>query len=724
MQPSSPSLILIVDDNPTNLEVMSEALVDAGYEVAIATSGERALLQIQRSQPDLILLDIMMPGIDGFTTCQRIKEDLGFTDIPIIFMTAIADEDNKVRGLELGAVDYITKPFQEREVLARVATHLSLKKTEHLLRRSEERLESILNSLEEVVWSMTQGPLNFIYLNPALEEVFGCSMQEFMDNPQLWFDMVYPEDQARVQKAFNILQKDEAMEMEYRIINKHGLVRWLRVRAQCREDISLQPHHGGAIFGPAPLRIDGIMHDISDRKQFETRLIHDAHHDDLTGLLNRKYFIEQTNERLSALKADSSTPFAVLFIDLDRFKKINDSLGHHVGDLLLKTIATILSDILRPKDIIARLGGDEFTLLLENIRSSEDAIRVAERIHTRLSTPLTIGENLLYTSASIGIVMATKDYNNAEQLLRDADIAMYQSKKRSKAGWEVFNHSMYEASVKQLEIERDLRQAINTPQIKLFYQPIVRLENQKLLGFEALVRWIHPERGMVSPMDFIPIAEESGLIEPLGEQILWQACKQLQTWQSEFPNAQNLKMSVNLSSKQLQKEDFIDLIDRIMAETHISGQHLKLEITETILMKNHQSIQELFQKLLERNISLSLDDFGTGYSSLSYLHRFPLNELKIDRSFINRIETDNQSSEIVKTITTLAKTLDMDVVAEGVETEAQLEYLHKMHCHIVQGYFFSKPLPSSEATEWVMAQAAPSNELNVPEKVQVPSEVV
>ena len=711
MQSSSPSLILIVDDNPTNLEVMSEALVDAGYEVAIATSGERALLQIPRSQPDLILLDIMMPGIDGFSTCQRIKEDLGLTEIPIIFMTAIADEDNKVRGLELGAVDYITKPFQEREVLARIATHLHLKKTEHLLRRSEERLESILNSLEEVVWSMTYDPLNFIYLNPALEEVFGRSMKDFMENPELWFEMIYPDDQNLVQEAFAGLSKDDAMELEYRIINQKGLVRWLRVRAQCREDITLQVHHAGTVRQATPLRIDGIMHDISDRKQFETRLIHDAHHDDLTGLLNRKFFITQINDKLSALKASEIPQFAVLFIDLDRFKKINDSLGHHIGDLLLKSMAHILSDILRPKDIIARLGGDEFTLLLENIRTSEDAIRVAERIHKRLSNPLTLGGNLIYTSASIGILMATEDYSNAEELLRDADIAMYQSKKRGKAGWEVFNQSMYIDSVKQLEIERDLRQAINTPQIQLYYQPIIQLTSQKLLGFEALVRWVHPERGMVSPMDFIPIAEESGLIEPLGEQILWQACRQLQTWQAEFPTAQDLKMSVNLSSKQLQTEDFIDLIDRVMSETNISGKHLKLEITETILMKNHQSVQQLFQKLLERNISLSLDDFGTGYSSLSYLHRFPLNELKIDRSFINRIETDSQGSEIVKTITTLAKTLDMDVVAEGVETEAQLEYLDRMECRIVQGYFFSKPLPSKEATEWVVELCSPAQKI-------------
>ena len=706
IQLSSP-LILIIDDNPMNLEVLSAALVNAGYEVAIATRGERALQQIQRSQPDLILLDVMMPGMDGFNICQQIKETLRLSDIPIIFMTALADEESKTRAFELGAVDYITKPFQEKEVLARVSTHLRLKETEYLLRCSEERLNSILNGLEEVVWSMTLDPISFVYLNPAIERVFGCARHELMTHPQLWFEMVHPADRKEVQARFCDLLKFTCMELEYRIINRQGSVRWLKVRAQCQKDNRLYPNNGNTKRN-SRLRIDGIIHDISDRKQIETKLIREAQRDDLTGLKNRKYCIEQINAKLADLDTNnSSTSFAVLFIDLDRFKNINDSLGHQIGDSFLQVVAQRLQRIIHSKDIIARLGGDEFAIILTNLHSADDTIRVAKEIHQHLVEPIQLREHTLYTSASIGIVIATPEYRSAEELLRDADIAMYQAKKRGKAGWQQFNQSMYDASLRQLELEQDLRLAINTDQIQLYYQPIVELSAQRLVGFEALVRWIHPTRGIISPGEFIPIAEDSGLIEPLGEQILWLACHQLQSWQAEFPQASEMEMSVNVSSKQLQNEGFLNLIDRIMANTGLSGKHLHLEITESILMENSALTMQLLEKLTHRGIFLSLDDFGTGYSSLSYLHRFPLNELKIDRSFTNRIETDSQSREIVKTITTLAKTLNMNVVAEGVETQEQLRYLQQVHCDTVQGYFFSKPLPSHEAIKWVAVQSIP-----------------
>ena len=691
MQIYHPELILIVDDNPTNLEVMSEALSDAGYDIAIATSGERAIKQIQRSQPDLILLDVMMPGINGFQACQIIREEIALIDIPIIFMTALADTENKVKGLEFGAVDYITKPFQEAEVLARVKTHLRLKHTEKRLRQSEERLESILNSLEEVVWSATLEPFNFLYLNPAVEEIFGYSTQELRRDSQLWFDVVHPDDKDFLITAFEALQTDSSINLEYRIINASGDLRWLKVRAHR----ILEPERQGGY------RIDGILHDISQQKYAETQLIHDAHHDNLTGLLNRNCFIGQTNQQLELLKTSSTERFAVLFIDLDRFKSINDSLGHHFGDHLLKKVAERIQESLRPSDIVARLGGDEFTILLKRVSHAADAIRVVERIHQKLSEPITLEGQVLFTTASTGIVLATTQYCDAEEILRDADIAMYQAKKQGKAGWKLFNQSMYDDSLRQLELERDLRLALDRQEITLNYQPIVNISTQQVIGFEALARWIHPERGFISPGDFIPIAEESGLIESLGEQILWQACHQLQVWKELYPKAPLYKMSINLSGKQLQSAQFISTLDHILEITGISGNQLKLEITESILLDHHESLLVLLQEFLNRNIALSLDDFGTGYSSLSYLHRFPLNELKIDRSFINRIETDQQCQEIVKTIITLAQTLNMNVVAEGVETQEQIDYLQTLNCNVAQGYFFAKPLPSIEAELWV-----------------------
>lgn len=695
MQISTPELILIVDDNPTNLEVMSEALSDAGYDIAIATSGERAIKQIQRSQPDLILLDIMMPGINGFQACQIIREEIALIDIPIIFMTALADTENKVKGLELGAVDYITKPFQEQEVIARVKTHLRLKLIEKRLRQSEERFESILNSLEEVVWSATLGPLTFLYLNPAVEQIFGYPTQRLKNHPQLWFDAVHPDDQSRLKDAFETLQVDTSICLEYRIFNAAGEMRWLKVRAQK----ILEPEREEGY------RIDGILHDISQQKHAETQLIHDAHHDNLTGLLNRNCFIGQTNQQLETLNLLSAEKFAVLFIDLDRFKSINDTLGHHLGDQLLKKVAERIKQSLRPSDVIARIGGDEFTILLKRVSHAADAICVVERIYEELSEAITLDGQLIYTTASTGIVIAAEHYSNAAEMLRDADIAMYQAKKQGKAGWKLFNQSMYDNSLRQLELERDLRLALERQEITLNYQPIVNMATQELLGFEALARWIHPHKGFIPPTDFIPIAEESGLIEALGEQILWKACRQMEEWNKLYPNARSFRMSVNLSLKQFQSAQLMAILDHILAVTGVSGAQLKLEITESVLIANHDSLVTLLYECLEREIALSLDDFGTGYSSLSYLHRFPLNELKIDQSFINRVETDRQAQEIVKTIITLAHTLHMDVVAEGVETQAQLNYLQTLNCNVAQGYFFSRPLPPAEAGRWIQNHA-------------------
>lgn len=691
MQMSDQELILIVDDNPTNLELISETLGDAGYDIAIATSGERAIQQIQRSRPDLILLDVMMPGINGFQACQIIREEIALIDIPIIFMTALADIENIVKGLGIGAVDYITKPFQEQEVLARVKTHLRIKQVETRIRQSEERYENILNSLEEVVWSATLDPINFLYLNPGVKRIFGYSIQSLKINPQLWLDAIHPEDKEEVLTALESLHSMTPINIEYRIINSLGETRWIKVRAQKVLEPASQKGY----------RIDGILHDISPQKNAETQLIHDAQHDRLTGLLNRSCFITQTNKHLESIKSTKEANFAILFIDLDRFKNINESLGHHAGDQLLQKVSVLIKQALRPSDLMARIGGDEFTVLLNQISYAADAIKIAERIKQKLSTPIFIEGQLLFTTASIGIAVGGTHYSNAQEIIRDADIAMYQAKKHGKAEWKLFSQCMYENSFRQLELERDLRIALKRQDITLNYQPIVDISTQTLIGFEALARWVHPSKGLIAPGDFIPIAEESGLIENLGEQIIWQACNQIQDWQERYPDSPEFKISVNLSGKQFQSSRFMSTLDQIMKITGVTGAQLKLEITESVLIANQESFMTLLQEFVDRKIDLSLDDFGTGYSSLSYLHRFPLNELKIDRSFINRIESDRQSQEIVKTIITLAQTLNMDIVAEGVENQEQIEYLKTLNCHVAQGYFFSKPLSPNDAEIWL-----------------------
>lgn len=705
--------VLIVDDTPTNLAVISEALNDAGFETAVATSGERALKQMERRSPDLILLDIMMPGIDGFETCRYLKADPRYGDIPIIFMTALADVNSKVQGFDLGAVDYITKPFQEREVLARVGTHLKLKQTRQELQASEARLDSILNSLDEIVWSATLEPFRLLHVNSVVEKILGYAPAPLIQDVSLFWNRIEPTDQEMIRSLFSNPMDQQRHSFEYRIQTRQGETRWLMSKTQIRWCAQAKQYI-----------MDGITHDISDRKQAESQLQYTACHDDLTGLMNRSFFIKAVDEmlaehqRLAELQRDR---FAVLFIDLDRFKTVNDSLGHQQGDQLLVKVANELKQSVRPADLVARLGGDEFTILLRNLCDEAEANMIIHRLQAKLDTSFELEMGVkVAMSASIGVVMGTPKYHSAHELLRDADIAMYQAKKLGKACHQLFSEEMYEAALKKINLERDLRTALEqltqseqslpsehpllsepSSQLLLHYQPIYQLVTQKLVGFEALVRWNHPTQGLIAPGEFIPLAEETGLIIPLGWQIMRWALTQLSDWKKTYPFLLDVTMSVNLSSRQLQEPGFLQHLDEILLETETHPSAVKLEITESLLMQGGEAGFAILNALRARGFSLSLDDFGTGYSSLSYLHRFPINTLKIDRSFVQKLEPGVSSVEIVRSITQLARSLRMDVVAEGVETNAQSEQLKELSCEMVQGYLFSKPLNVTEVAAYL-----------------------
>ena len=684
-----PGLVLIVDDTPANLDVISQALIDAGFETAIATSGERALKQVQLAPPDLILLDIMMPGIDGFETCRRFKAQEGLQDIPIIFMTALDDVDSKIQGFELGAVDYITKPFQEREVLARVRAQMNLRYVNQQLAASEARLNSILNSLKDVVWSAQLHPLKFLYFNPVMEYLYGVPASCFFENSQQWLDMIHPEDRDHVSDLLKGHRPPEFIDCEYRIVRPDGETRWLQCQAQIRK------------HGDQRLRVDGIIHDVTGRKQAESKLKYAAEHDSLTHLANRAYFIARLNKLLEQSRQRKQDKFAVLFIDLDRFKVINDSLGHLCGDQLLIQVSQILKRSVRPTDLIARLGGDEFTILLHNVCDIEEIVAVSDRIQSELTHPIALAEKSVTVTASIGIVQDKPKYKAAAELLRDADLAMYQAKSLGKACHQLFSEEMYEQAMAKINLESQLRTAIDQHEFCLYYQPILELASNRLRGFEALVRWQHPERGFISPGDFIPLAEETGLIIPLGDYIIEEACRQMSLWLAKSPQANELSLSVNLSERQIQSRGFIERLTTSVERANLQPHHIKLEITESLLMENSELTLMLFEQLQTLGFRLSLDDFGTGYSSLSYLHRFPINTLKIDRSFISLMAPGDSSFEIVRTITSLARTLNMDVVAEGVETEEQAEYLRSLSCEMVQGYLFSRPLNDEQATQYL-----------------------
>ena len=419
-------------------------------------------------------------------------------------------------------------------------------------------------------------------------------------------------------------------------------------------------------------------------------------------LLNVKVISQINNQdkRLSA--TTESNLYAVLFIDLDGFKVVNDSLGHLMGDELLKIVAKRLQNCLRTGDTVARLGGDEFAILLEEIKDYADATYVAERIKNQLQQPFQLNDYEVFSSASIGITYSVSSaYKRPEELLRDADAAMYHAKASGKGSYSVFDPKMQIGALARLQLQNDLRRAIKQEEFLVYYQPIFSLSTGYLCGFEALIRWKHPSRGWVSPVEFIPVAEETGLINEIGWWVLQEACCQLRLWQQQFPEANDLMMNVNLSAHQLQQLSLVEQIDKILQQTGLKGNFLKLEITESSFLQKFSSEVSIVNQLKALGIGLCIDDFGTGYSSLSRLHEFPIDTLKIDRSFVRRLDTDCGHAEIVQTIVTLAHSLDMNVVAEGVETQVQLEKLHELQCELMQGYLLSKPVDSEMASKFI-----------------------
>jgi diguanylate cyclase (GGDEF)-like protein len=440
-----------------------------------------------------------------------------------------------------------------------------------------------------------------------------------------------------------------------------------------------------------------LTRDITERRRAEEQLLHDAFHDSLTKLPNRALFLDHLKLAINHCRRRKGYLFAVLFIDLDRFKLINDSLGHMVGDELLITVARRIETCLRDGDTIARLGGDEFTILLDGIKDYGDAQRVAERVQEVLSEPFHLAGRDLFVTASVGIKYSGDGDEQPEDLLRDADTAMYCAKTLGKAQYQIFDAKMHTRALTLLQIESDLRRAVEREEFQVNYQPIVSLETGRISGFEALVRWHHPERGVILPSEFVSVAEETGLIMQIDRLVLRQACLQMCKWQDVLPGTRRMKMSVNLSCKQFMQPTIVEQIMEVLLETGLNPSSLKLEITESVMMEGRDYTTRVLERLSAAGIELSLDDFGTGYSSLSYIHRFPVSTLKIDQSFIKRIGGD-ENGEIVRAVVTLARNLGMEVVAEGIENEVQLDQLRALNCEQGQGFYFSNPVDVESAT--------------------------
>ncbi|MDV2992969.1 MAG: hypothetical protein N4J56_002623 [Chroococcidiopsis sp. SAG 2025] len=564
---------------------------------------------------------------------------------------------------------------------------------ETVMRESEERYVLALQATNDGIWDWNL-KTNAIYFSSRWKSMLDYSDNE-MNSLDEWFCRIHPGDVERIKMEMlnHLSELNSKFESEYRILCKGKTYRWMLSRGIIIRDASGEAY-----------RIVGMQSDITNRKVTEEQLLHDALHDALTGLPNRVLFMDRLSHAISLAKRRRNYLFAVLFFDLDRFKLINDSLGHSVGDQLLIAVARRLEKYLRIGDTVARLGGDEFTILLEDIKDENVATNIANRLQEELTRSFNLSGNEVFTSASIGITLSTFNYERPEDLLRDADIAMYRAKATGKARYEVFNTTMHTRAAALLQLETDLRRGLERREFQLYYQPIVSLKTNAITGFEALIRWQHPQRGLVSPAEFIPVAEETGLIVPIGWWVLREACRQLSAWKIQFPESQSLVMSINLSAKQFTQTNLVEEITEILRETDVPANSLKLEITESVIMDNAEIATTMLFQLQSLGIQLSIDDFGTGYSSLAYLYRFPTHTLKIDRSFINKIDIDSEQFEIVRTIVTLAANLGMDVVAEGVETLKHLAQLKALNCGSGQGYLFSKPVDSQMAAKLLQEQ--------------------
>lgn len=797
------SLILVVDDSKYMRFKLRQVLEGDGYAVVEAENGMQALALFEKLRPEIVLMDCMMPVMDGFMACTKLQEIPGGDRVPVIMITTLDDDSDVDLAFEAGATDYITKPihwavlrhrvrrmlharhaetsldqteafnrtliehaldgiittdangiilsfnpaserifgYRYRDVLGQEINMLmpdfrrifnassaggpaawkdpgtaapreiaglkkdgsalileltvsklyfdeqwlfavilrditERKQAEEALRESEERYRTLAENTYDLI-SEIGADERYLWLSPNYQDILGYDSRELLHKKII--DFIHPEDCPAVRSAFRRVFEHRAIgQVICRFRHKNGDLHWFESTGKTYQTATGES------------RVVLVSRDITERQRFEETIRHQAFHDALTGLPNRLLLNDRLTLEIAHAKRNKQM-LAVLFLDLDRFKLVNDTLGHGVGDQLLTIIARRLTGCVREDDTVARLGGDEFALLLPEIAQVENAVKVARKILQAIKEPVHMDIHELYITASIGIALYPNDGGDAETLLKNADTAMYRAKEKGKNNYQLYTPAMNAKAFERLALENGLRRALERKEFVVYYQPKVDISTGKVIGMEALVRWQAPNRGLVPPGEFIPLAEDTGLIVPIGEWVLKTACAQNKAWQNAgYPP---LRVAVNLSARQFQLQNLVEMVSRVLAETGLDPSWLELEITESVAMQNAEYTVKMLYELKEMGIQLAIDDFGTGYSSLSYLKRFPINKLKIDKSFVNEINTDEDNKAIASTVIVLGKSLKLGVVAEGVETEEQYDFLKKHQCNEMQGYLFGKPVP-------------------------------
>ena len=681
------STVLVVDDEPVTRLKLRKLLGDEGYAVVEAEDGRHALEQVQAKQFDLCLLDISMPQLDGFRTLRLLRQLHDGADMPIIMMTASGDRDQVVKSFDSGATDYIGKPIDPLVAIARIKNQLLIRDAQRALRHSEQRYALATRGTNDGMWDwdLSTGEL---YLSPRWRSMVGVDSTDWQPRGSEWLNLIHEEDRARAVADLetHLCGDTSHFETEVRMQDQSKNFRWMLCRGVATRDAS----------GMAS-RIAGSLTDITEGK------VADA----LTGLPNRTLFRDRIERSLEAFLRNPAKAFAVIYLDMDDFKSINDHFGHQSGDDFLVTVARRLETAVRKSEaVIARLGGDEFAVLVECPHGRSDAETIAQRLHQCVYTPMMLGEREVLTRGSMGISVACIPSDGttltSDAMLAQADAAMYHAKKQTDVSYCFFREEMHAENTARVEIGNDLRHAIARNQLRLNYQPLMLIAENRTLGFEALIRWEHPQRGMISPALFIPIAETNGQIIEIGEWVLREACKQAAAWRAA--HSQEILMSVNVSIRQLSVNGFVDMVAEVLAETGLPARLLKLEVTESMLMHDPEATIAVLSQLRQQGIEIGIDDFGTGYSSLAYLHQMPLDVLKIDRTFVSQLELSEKHGKIVKSIVALARSLDLRVVAEGVETQHQLAELANLGADIAQGYLLSRPVPAEEAEAMIQRQ--------------------